>query len=95
MSRPEVPIDSSWPLASFASGLRALRKGRAITYREMAYLSNYGVTALSVAANGRALPTLQVTLAYVVACGGCEDEWRSRWYRVRDLLNGGDSGRHE
>lgn len=95
MPRPEAPIDPDWPLASFASSLRALRLERGITYREMARLTNYGVTALSVAAGGRYLPTLEVTLAYALSCGGIEDEWRLRWYQARDLFrnrNGAERG---
>lgn len=94
MPRPEAPIDPDWPLAGFASGLRALRQERGITYREMAHLTNYGVTALSVAANGRALPTLQITLAYAVSCGGLEHEWRLRWYQARDRLRNANGGEH-
>ena len=93
--RPEQPLTANGPLAKFASGLRALRAKKGITYRDMAYLANYGVTALSVAANGRTLPTLEITLAYVSACDGCEEDWRSRWYQTRDLLNGGSGEAHE
>jgi hypothetical protein len=95
MPRPEKPIDPTWPLASFASGLRALRQKRSITYREMACLAHYGVTTLSVAADGRHLPTLQVTLAYVVACDGLQEEqeeWDRRWREARDLFRG-ENGR--
>jgi hypothetical protein len=79
MPRPEKPIDPTWPLASFAGGLRDLRHKRGITYREMARLTYYGVTALSVAAGGERLPTLEVTRAYVSVCDGCLDEWVRRW----------------
>jgi hypothetical protein len=84
--RREAPIDPSWPLASFASGLRALRHQRKVTYREMAGLANYGATVLSVAAGGRRLPTWGVTKAYVTVCGGPLLEWHQRWREARDTI---------
>ncbi|WP_434599946.1 WD40 repeat domain-containing protein [Streptomyces sp. A5-4] len=38
------------------------------------------MSTLSSAANGRKLPSLAVTLAYVRACGGAEAEWSGRWH---------------
>lgn len=93
MSRPERPIDPGGPLASFAGGLRALRSQRKVTYREMAGLTNYGVTVLSVAASGRRLPTWDVTKAYVSVCGGSVPEWRHRWCQARELLQSSGNGR--
>ncbi len=92
MPRPEKPIDPNWPLADFAGGLRALRKKRCITYREMARLTHYGVSTLSSAANGRELPTLQVTLAYVVTCDGSQQDWDRRWQHEWGLLQGRNGG---
>jgi Helix-turn-helix domain len=92
MSRPERPIDPSWPLANFAGGLRILRSQRKVTYRELAGLTNYGVTVLSVAASGRHLPTWDVTKAYVSACGGSVPEWRHRWCLARELLQNSGNG---
>jgi hypothetical protein len=94
MSRPEKPVDPGSPLGSFALGLRELRCKRGITYREMAEVTNFGVTVLSVAAAGRFLPTLDVTLAYVTACDGSLDEWRARWDEIRKTPDGrGRNGR--
>jgi transcriptional regulator with XRE-family HTH domain len=90
MPRPEKPIDPRWPLADFAGGLRALRKKRGITYREMARITHYGVTTLSSAANGRELPTLEVTLAYVFACDSTQQDWDCRWQQARDLFHDGN-----
>ncbi|WP_345434239.1 hypothetical protein [Actinoallomurus vinaceus] len=39
-----------------------------------------------MAAAGRRLPTLDVTLAFVRACGGDTGEWRERWTRLRAEL---------
>jgi transcriptional regulator with XRE-family HTH domain len=75
------------PLASFASGLRALRNQRKITYLEMAALANYSVAVLADAAAGRHLPTLQVTLAFVRVCGGDENTWRRNWMQARSRIN--------
>lgn len=86
MPRPERPIDACWPLASFASDLRALRRERGIKYRQMSRRTNYCVTALAGAASGRYLPTWEVTQAFVVACGGSVDEWRLRWCAAREFI---------
>jgi hypothetical protein len=48
----------------------------------------YSASVLSSAANGRRLPTLSVTLAYVGACGGDPDEWRHRWSAARQAETG-------
>jgi transcriptional regulator with XRE-family HTH domain len=94
MPRPEKPINPAWPLAFFAGGLRELRNKRGITYREMARLTHYGITTLSMAANGQSLPTLEVTLAYVSVCNGCRDDWDRRWHQARDLLQHGNGQGH-
>ncbi|MFI6094688.1 helix-turn-helix domain-containing protein [Lentzea sp. NPDC051213] len=76
--RPLGPEDT--PLIRFAADLRRLRQeAGSPTYRELGKLAHYSVTTLSEAAAGRELPSLAVTLAYVTACGGDVDEWRSRW----------------
>lgn len=94
MPRPEKPIDPSSPLADFAAGLRELRYERGITYREMAGMTNFCVTVLSVAAGGQYLPTWEVTLAYIAVCGGPEDEWRDRWNQARETLHSGNGRDH-
>jgi transcriptional regulator with XRE-family HTH domain len=94
MPRPEKPIDPVWPLASFACGLRALRQKRGITYREMACLAHYAMNTLSAAADGQHLPTLEVTLAYVRACEGSQEEWERRWLESWDLLRSGNGRDH-
>lgn len=74
------------PLAKFASGLQALKRDRGITYRKMAAMANYHHAVLCRAARGKEFPTLQVTLAYVAACGGSQAEWTVRWRETRELL---------
>jgi WD40 repeat protein/energy-coupling factor transporter ATP-binding protein EcfA2 len=82
MPRKERPLDAGdSAVLTFARELRSLREraGRP-TYRELSSVTHYSEAALSQAAGGRKLPTLQVTLAYVRACGGSEEEWERRWY---------------
>ncbi|KOV81253.1 hypothetical protein [Nocardia sp. NRRL S-836] len=84
MPRRERPLDAGdSAVLAFARELRALREraGRP-TYRELSALTHYSEAALSQAAAGRRLPTLQVTLAYVRACGGNEEDWRRRWQEI-------------
>jgi WD40 repeat protein len=84
MPRAERPLalgDSA--LLNFAADLRQLRqKAGNPTYRELAKRAHFSVTTLSSAANGRQLPSLTVTLAYVRACDGDEQEWEERWHVV-------------
>ena len=81
MARPEKTLDvRSGPVTWFASDLRELRKGSGgLTYRAMAARTHYSATVLSEAAASRKLPTLAVTKAYVVACGGDVQQWTRRW----------------
>jgi WD40 repeat protein/transcriptional regulator with XRE-family HTH domain len=81
MPRPERPIDSADDGSrQFALALRELRRqGGGLTYRQLAERTGFSASTLADAASGRRLPTLEVTLAYAVACGGDEQEWTARW----------------
>ncbi|WP_084557007.1 helix-turn-helix domain-containing protein [Couchioplanes caeruleus] len=81
MPRPERALgDTGDPLVEFAAGLRKLReKAGSPSYRSLAVLANFSAATLAAAAAGRKLPTLQVTRAYVRACGGDVAEWEGRW----------------
>jgi|SRR5450755_501113 Helix-turn-helix domain len=84
MGRLERPLNpESGPQQLFAAQLRQLREhaGRP-TYRAMAAVVNYSAPALSRAAAGERFPTLDVTLAFVHACGGDEPTWRLRWQQA-------------
>lgn len=93
MGRPETRIDpSEGPLQSFAYELRGLR--RAVgnpSYRELAGRANYSGTTLSEAARGLSLPSLEVTLAYVRACGGDAVFWRRFWKETDAALRAADT----
>lgn len=88
MPRPERPLDgSASPLARFAADLRQLRNDAGTpTYRTLGTRASYSASALSGAASGDKLPTLEVTLAYVRACEGDEAAWAQRWHQVRAEL---------
>ncbi|MGW3071399.1 nSTAND1 domain-containing NTPase [Kitasatospora sp. NPDC001132] len=81
MPRRESPLDpGDGPLLRFAGDLRALReRAGGLPYRQLALRAHCSAASLSVAAGGRRLPSLAVTLAYVQACGGDVREWQHRW----------------
>ncbi|GLW89636.1 hypothetical protein Aglo03_04520 [Actinokineospora globicatena] len=84
MPRHERPLDAGDDaVVRFAADLRLLRLAAGSpTYRELAARVHFSVTTLSSAANGRRLPSLAVTLAYVRGCAGDTAEWERRWHRV-------------
>nr|WP_248002605.1 helix-turn-helix domain-containing protein [Streptomyces sp. RLB1-33] len=84
MGRSEGPLDpSAGPVQRFAFDLRKLRQeAGGPTYRVMAQRSGYSVATLSRAAAGGQLPSLEVVLAYVRACGADPGEWEPRWRAV-------------
>lgn len=45
---------------------------------------HFSASTLSEAASGKRLPSLEVTLAYVRACGGDVAEWEKRWRQVAE-----------
>ncbi|WP_433543722.1 hypothetical protein ACQPZG_00430 (plasmid) [Streptomyces sp. CA-294286] len=82
MPRTERPLeDGDSPELRLAAALRQLRqKAGSPTYRTLSQRSHYSVTTLSHAAAGRSLPSLPVTLAYVLACDGVVEEWERLWH---------------
>ena len=84
MGRPEraLPCDDT-PLTEFAGRLRAVRLSAGQpSYRRLAAVTHYSAATLARAAAGQALPSLEVTLAYVTACGGDAGQWRAAWDEV-------------
>lgn len=86
MGRPERPLDpSSGPIPAFAHDLRMLRQRAGNpSYRKLARTALFSPSVLSSAADGRRLPTLAVTLAFVSACGGDLTAWERRWRRIAE-----------
>ncbi|MEU2390571.1 hypothetical protein [Streptomyces sp. NPDC007369] len=92
MARKERPLEGDdGPLLRFAAALRRLRhEAGSPPYRRLAARAHYSVATLSEAAAGRRLPSLDVTLAYVRACGGDTGEWERRWHAVAAELSAAD-----
>ncbi|WP_027346984.1 nSTAND1 domain-containing NTPase [Hamadaea tsunoensis] len=86
MGRPEKPVDpDAGPVPRFAWQLRQLRERAGNpSYRRLAKLAHYSPSTLAEAAKGDRLASLEVTLAYVAACGGDAAEWQARWEATAD-----------
>lgn len=95
MPRPERLLDpTAGPLEAFAHDLRTLRKQAGNpSYRTMAKRAHYSVATLAEAARGLHRPSLEVTLAYVAACGGDPESWSRRWHSVSSELEAPDASR--
>jgi serine/threonine kinase PknH len=80
MGRRELPVTGTGPVEQFAQALRRLRVAAGTpSYRVLARKAGYSPSALSSAANGVALPSLNLALAYAGACGGDLAEWEKLW----------------
>ncbi|WP_326553303.1 helix-turn-helix domain-containing protein [Micromonospora sp. NBC_01813] len=83
------PVPGSGALTDFVADLARLRRDAGQpSLRRMAEKAHYSHTALSSVLSGTRLPSLELTLAFVRACGADEDVWRERWNRQSALLNG-------
>jgi transcriptional regulator with XRE-family HTH domain len=90
MGRSEQPLGSDGSaLRDFALELRSLRRSSNLTYAQLADRASYSTSSLQEAAAGRSLPTLNLTQAFVGACGGDITAWTSYWRDVRRLLDAG------
>jgi hypothetical protein len=88
MGRPEESLDRDGsPLREFAFWLRDLRRRSGLTYERLASQAHFATSTMQAAADGRRLPTLRVTLAFVAACGGDQQAWREYWTRVSRALD--------
>ncbi|MFE0458398.1 helix-turn-helix domain-containing protein [Kitasatospora sp. NPDC058965] len=89
MARKPRPIDpTEGPLQAFAHELRNVREQAGNpTYRALAVTAGFSASTLSDAAGGMRQPTLEVTLAYVGACGGDVALWEERWQELNAVLN--------
>lgn len=86
MGRRERLLDAdAGPLNAFATDLRRLRRQAGNPpYRELGRRAGYSASALSVAASGHTLPSLDLTLAYAGACGADLAEWEARWKEAKE-----------
>jgi serine/threonine protein kinase len=92
MGRQERPLRPG-PLYEFARDLRRLRASAGSPpYRLLARKAGYSASALSAAAGGDMLPSLEVTLAYVGAVSGDQQDWRRWWQDLADRLQQTDPG---
>jgi hypothetical protein len=86
-----IGITENTGLDQFLADLRKLRqRAGQPSLRVMSRTAHYSHTALSGVLSGGRLPSLDLTLAFVRACGGDESEWRARWGRVRNQLDAAD-----
>lgn len=97
MGRPEKPVDpDAGPVQRLAWQLRQLRERAGNpSYRRLARLAHYSASTLAEAAKGDRLASLEVTLAYVEACGGDVNQWRVRWHGASAAEPKGGEGRSE
>jgi hypothetical protein len=88
MGRPEEALERDGsPVREFAFWLRDLRHRSGLTYQQLARAANYATSTMQAAADGRTLPTLKVTMAFVTACGGNQADWRKYWSQVKRALD--------
>jgi hypothetical protein len=72
----------------FAADLDRLRVSAGITsLRSLARSTHYSHTSITDAVGGRKFPSLEVTTAFVTACGGDAAEWRRRWTHTYAAIN--------
>jgi hypothetical protein len=75
-------------LQQFGVDLLRLRDDAGIpSYRALEKRAHYSRTTLAKAAGGKELPSLDVTLTFVSACGGDPEAWKIRWRQVRQALS--------
>lgn len=83
-----VAIEDDDLVGLFAADLRALMAAAGVpSYRELARRAHFSHTVIAGAAAGKVLPSLEVTLAFVAACGGDGAAWEQRWHAVRAELD--------
>ncbi|MFE0201142.1 protein kinase [[Kitasatospora] papulosa] len=91
MGRREQPLGpGGGPVREFAEELRRLRQeAGSPSYEAMARRVLYGRATLHAAARGNSLPSKDVALAFVRACGGDDRavrKWAQRWETARTQL---------
>lgn len=80
--------DRELAVRKFGADLQLLRAAAGNpSFRALAARAHYSRTTLAQAVSGRALPSLEVTLAVVRACGGDVAGWERRWRETHAQLN--------
>ncbi|MFB9233955.1 DUF2690 domain-containing protein [Plantactinospora siamensis] len=80
-------------LGEFVAELARLRREAGQpSLRKMSATAHYSHTALSSVLSGGRLPSRELTLAFVRACGGDEEAWAERWHRENALSQGAEPG---
>ena len=84
-AEPPDPVASS--LADFAVGLQALRRAAGgPSFEELGRRTGEPAADLAAAETGRIVPSFAITLAFVRACSGDENEWARRWHVLQERL---------
>ena len=82
------PDNAEGDLRQFADGLRRLlRASRFRSFRALAKELHYSHEIVSKAARGQTLPSFELTMAFVAACGGDPEEWASAWHALSRARN--------
>jgi hypothetical protein len=83
-----LAADPDPEVAGFVADLRALRASAgAPSYERLAKSAGLARSTLHDGLRGNRLPSLEVTLGVVRACGGSEQQWRERWTTLRQRLD--------
>lgn len=91
MGRQEKPLKDG-PLRDFARQLRDLRRAAGNPgYRELAREARCSPSTVAAACAGEALPSQEVTLALVRACGADQAQWREVWREARTRMDAAEN----
>jgi hypothetical protein len=77
---PGLPSDA--PVTRFTLALRELRKRSGPIYRDLAR-AHPSASSVMPADSGGELPSLDLALAHLQACGEAPERWRARWNASR------------
>ncbi len=84
VGRREKTLDRNGEAATeLALELRMLRHAADLTYRQLSSCTRFSTSTLQDALAGHRMPTIQVTLAIVAACGGDTAVWQQYWHDLR------------
>ncbi len=85
--RQRQAVEAAAPqLREFTAQLRTLVDERFVSVQDVAKAAHVGRSTVYEALSGRRLPSRDVVLAIVRACGGQESDWHERWQATRLAL---------